>query len=201
MDRVLEGLADEPERQAPVIDLAKRRRRVASFLVAAAAVVVVGVGIGQVVETSGGDGESLSSDDSGGVAADSGTLQEEEQAPAEAAPSAATKDDAAGSRLTVRPRDLYTLNPEELSADVEQLRKSRSYQRQDGSFDVGAQAFTVGATTCRTVDWGRGVLIPVQYGEDLGGLVFREPLGDTQVADVYLCGDRTPVRSLTLPVP
>ena len=54
---------------------------------------------------------------------------------------------------------------------------------------------------CRAVDWGAGLLVPIQYGEDPAGLVLREPLGDTQVADVYLCGDPRPVRSLTLPVP
>ena len=57
LDRVLGDLSQEPVRTAPVVDLARRRRRVGTLLVAAAAVVAIGVGVGQVIGLqSGSDG-------------------------------------------------------------------------------------------------------------------------------------------------
>ena len=96
---------------------------------------------------------------------------------------------------------LYTVDRDQLSADVEAIRKSTSSRLPANSAQSEAQDFRLDGTTCRAVNWGAGVVVPIEYGEQAGGLVFREPKGDTQVADVYLCGDRSPVRSLTLPVP
>ena len=195
MDRVLDDLSAEPSRRAPVVDLAARRRRVSSLLVAAAAVVVVGIGIGQV--GGGGDDdspESSSAGDAGGVEApelDSGA--DREAVPEEVAP-----EDGA---LAAEPGQIYSVNPDELSTDVEEIRRSATYRSQANGSLAEPRDFLLDGATCRAVDWGAGVLVPIQYGEQSGGLVFRQAKGDTQVADVYLCGDNTPVRSLTLPVP
>ena len=43
--------------------------------------------------------------------------------------------------------------------------------------------------------------MPVRYGSQPAVVAFRQPLGDVQVAEVYLCGNPDPVRSLTLPAP
>ena len=69
LDRVLGDLAQEPDRTAPVVDLARRRRRAASLLVAAAAVVAVGIGIGQILSPQSGS-ESTSAES--GADADNG---------------------------------------------------------------------------------------------------------------------------------
>jgi hypothetical protein len=54
---------------------------------------------------------------------------------------------------------------------------------------------------CGAGSWGRGRFVPVSYGGAPAVLVLRRPVGDTQVADVFLCGSTEPVRSVTLPAP
>jgi hypothetical protein len=52
---------------------------------------------------------------------------------------------------------------------------------------------------CRSARWGEGAFVPVQYGRAPAVLVLRREAGDTQVADLFLCGETDPVRSVTLP--
>ena len=67
LDRVIAGLADDPESRAtreeasaPVVRLDERRRRAGRLLLAAAAVVVGGVAVGQLVGDAGDEGEASS---------------------------------------------------------------------------------------------------------------------------------------------
>jgi hypothetical protein len=54
---------------------------------------------------------------------------------------------------------------------------------------------------CRSARWGEGAFVPVRYGRAPAVLVLRRAAGETQVADLFLCGDPDPVRSVTLPAP
>ena len=207
MDGVIADLADEPSRRAPVVHLAARRRRVASLLVAAAAVVVVGIGIGQVVDTSGNGGDSDTAADSGGSSVEdeapesmSGDAGSGEGADT-GAPSARQPDTLTGEAFVAGSK-LIQVNPDALSRD---LAKVQSYADRA---DLAAAAPTDQSSTyrrvsraCRSGDWGTGTFVPVRYGSQPAVVAFRQPLGDVQVAEVYLCGNPDPVRSLTLPAP
>lgn len=205
MDRVLDDLAAEPARRAPVVHLAARRRRAASMLVAAAAVVVVGIGIGQVIGATGGDDQGEDSVSSG-QAADSdagGTSAEkrrrngadEEPAPSELA------GNPAGSRTLVEGKS-FVVDPDELSRD---LRKVQLYAERNANLDTTTRLEDriplAGLPACPTRGLGEGTYVPLRYGDQPAILVLRPPEGETQVADVYLCGSRDPVRSLTLRLP
>jgi hypothetical protein len=163
---------------------------VGQLLVAAAAVVVVGVGIGQVLDsTGGGEGDSSSAEvEAGGAADDTGVTQED--APPEAA------EPAPQDALPPARRDLVALT----SSDFEQgtLDAWAAYSVQSSTrseLDRG----TALLDSCRAREWGPGAFVPVTYDGAPGVLVFRRALGDTQVADLFLCGDTEPRRSVTLP--
>jgi hypothetical protein len=205
LDRVLDDLAHEPDRAAPVVDLARRRRRVASLLVAAAAVVVVGIGVAQLVPP-----------DSGGDTSVAGASREQESADSNAAQpktDAGVGADAAepdGKPATMTPRNsqkdsaLFELRQDHLTDDLGKLR-----QLDTDAQEPLAQAYRAGprsadraaGVACGAASWGRGRFVPVSYGGAPAVLVLRRPLGDTQVADVFLCGSEEPVRSVTLPAP
>jgi hypothetical protein len=201
MDGVLDDLAAEPSRRAPVVHLAARRRRAASLLVAAAAVVVVGIGIGQVVGTV-GTGE----DSDSGVSAD---------ATREDAPNAAAGDAGADDSKPERKpeRDavtngifqsgkLFKLRPDELSQDLTKIQSDAVAGKLAAlPTEAGVSGYRSVSRSCRAGDWGSGTFVPVRYGSLPAVVVFRKPLGDVQVAEVYLCGNPEPVRSLTLPAP
>jgi hypothetical protein len=201
LDRVLDDLSDEPSRRAPVVHLARRRRRVASLLVAAAAVVVVGIGIGQVVGTVGSsDGDA---DTAGSAAEDQGDRNLSEAGGGDnAAPERDPGSDTLGDQDFVSGK-LFKLRPEELSMD---LVKVQAYADASNSLaaapkDNPTRVYRKVSRACRSGDWGTGTFVPVKYGSQQGVVVFRRPLGDVQVAEVYLCGNPDPVRSLTLPAP
>ena len=54
---------------------------------------------------------------------------------------------------------------------------------------------------CVTVDLRPGRQLPAVYDGANAVLVLRPPSGDVQVADLYLCGDTEPRRSITLTAP
>lgn len=190
LDRVLDGLDAEPARAATVVSLAGRRRRATSLLVAAAAVVVVGVGLNQVIDGFGGSAqeasspaaESVQDEDSGdGEAPESSGGEAEPQSPADARALAKVRaqafaDDAAALRDNVAAYD-YDL------ADGERVDQE------------------LAAHVCPTGAWGAGRYVAVRYAGNPGWIVFRRPQGDTQVADLFLCGSELARRSLTLPYP
>jgi hypothetical protein len=201
LDRALDGLAHEPDRAAPVVDLARRRRRVASLLVAAAAVVVVGIGIAQIVSPQ-SDGESSVASreqDAGGNAVQpkagaDAAESNDEPAPAPVAP-----------QNTKTKSTLVELRRDHLTDDLTKVRRlaaSAAQPQADGAYRAGPRsADRAAGAACGADSWGRGRFVPVSYGGAPAVLVLRRPVGDTQVADLFLCGSQEPVRSVTLPAP
>jgi len=187
LDAVLADLARE-ERPRAVTDLAaarRRRARIRTVLVAAAAVVLVGFGISRV-DLSGSSSDSSSA----GSAADSSAAQENSAAAPSAPPDADLPQGA-------------------LAAPV-RLTSGRLEQQVRRLVDT-TQAFasgTAGDTQSRAEDSsaacgdpsGPGTPIVATYDGAPAVLVLRPRAGGVQVADVYLCGERTPVRSVTVPV-
>lgn len=197
LDRVLADLAKEPDGAAavtsPVTSLATRRRRVGQLLVAAAAVLVVGVGIGEVL-----GGGSTGSQDS--VTSDAGADQDapaaaeaEPEPPVEGAgPQPEAQNDTASRARLV---ELTSADFEDGVRDTADAWSIHALAPQD--LDRG----TALLAACSARGWGKGSFVPVSYDGSPGVLVFRRPSGDTQVADLFLCGSSEPVRSITLPAP
>ena len=199
-----------PVRDAPVTDLATRRRRATSLLVAAAAVVAVGVGVSQVVDT----GTS-----SAGRPPPRPTGRPRTRAGAEATPRrrsrsasppttvrptrAAPPRRARPSRTpSVPPRASLTLTRKAYAQDV--VRPCDCRRRRSTSCPAPSRAtgrVAAAGATCLSDTWGEGTFVPVRYDGAPAVLVFRRATGDTQVADLFLCGDAEPRRSVTLPAP
>ena len=195
-DRVLADLGAEPARVRPVTDLATRRRRVTRLLVAAAAVVVVGVGVQQVVQPT-------SQDD----AATSGSAE------------TADRETAAGGQEDAPEEDGDTMSqglPEALAGQMDKRSyklgpqdfadRARDVQLSALATDASAYAASnsrgeAAAAVCRAEAWGKGTFVAVTYRRAPAVLVFRRAMGDTQVADLFLCGSTEPTRSVTLPAP
>jgi len=189
LDRVLDGLATERAPVAPVIELARRRRTAAKLLVAAAAVVVAGVGIGQVLQ---GVGGGTSAQDAGAPAADSQEVQAEggDAGGAERGPS--LDPDPAAPEATAG--NVARIGKAQFGADV-RLVRSRL-----GGDD--AQGFAAAPDpACLPAPVGEGTVLAVEYDGAAAALVLRPPAGDTQVVDLYLCGQTSPQRSITLTSP
>jgi hypothetical protein len=191
LDRALDDLAHEPDRAAPVVDLARRRRRVASLLVAAAAVVVVGIGIAQIVSPQSDGESSVASREQ----ADAGSNAVQPKAGADAAES---NDEPAPAPVapqnTKTKSTLVELRRDHLTDDLTKVRRLAASAAQP-------QADGAAGAACGADSWGRGRFVPVSYGGAPAVLVLRRPVGDTQVADLFLCGSQEPVRSVTLPAP
>lgn len=200
LDRVLEDLAHEPDRSAPVADLARRRRLGATLLVAAAAVVAIGVGLGQVVSPeptseSSQAGASADAQDEGGDPGLSGPGQPKgpgngAEGDAPVPTTGATEEKAA----------LVELRRQHLTDDLTAARRGLDRADADGLSRLPSAFRAVGAA-CGADAWGRGRFVPASYGGAPAVVVFRPPMGDTQVADLFLCGSEEPVRSVTLPAP
>ena len=195
LDRVLDDLAQEPDRVAPVVDLARRRRRVASLLVAAAAVVAVGVGLSQVITPQSGS-DSLQ-------AGAGSQAQEETQDSGQPKAQSRGAESADGTAAPVQPQPksgLVPLRRTHLASDLTVARQLRELDSQSYSSGAAAADRAAGAA-CAADQWGRGRFVPASYGGAPAVVVFRRPVGETQVADVFLCGSEEPIRSVTLPAP
>jgi len=217
LERTLADLATEradgPDAATPeqergqVLPLASRTRRVraAALLAGAAAVVVMGVGFGQLVES--GDGQ-----DAGGSAADGSVdrgdeaeLAEpeaaaaaEDQSPAKAPGEDAGPGDALGSETVTTEEPPRTVRTRRLQADLTAL--------QHAIVPGPARADYTGTTItqpedfpCPPASWGTGVIVAVLYDEMPAMVAFRQPTGDSQVAEVLQCGTGDVLRSTTLP--
>ncbi len=204
LDRVLTDLAEEPSREATVVRLADRRRRAATMLVVAAASVAAVVGIGAVISNTGGGQADM---------ADSGDAEMDE------APAAAAEEDTeSGSQNRVsdgsalyatRKRMPYELQSDRFARGAEALKAQAAALRDfSGDEDQAAPelangdlARVQGRTVCDPGAWGGGTYLAVVYDGAEGWVVLRRPQGDTQVADLFLCGSESVVRSVTLPFP
>lgn len=198
LDGVLADLATEPARSRPVTDLTTRRRRVTQLLVAAAAVVVLGVGIQQVVQPqSSSDSASPTAErqaDAPEAQGSSGDPQPGTDSQAESGAAGAGNDASTLSGVIVDKHGLVRLEPDDFADGVS---AAYAYSTQSGKFTSDRAA----AVVCRAKAWGNGTFVPALYGRTPAVLVFRRPMGDTQVADLFLCGDTAPTRSVTLPAP
>ena len=199
LDRVLAGLAEEPVRTAPVTQLATRRRRATGLLLAAAAVVAIGVGVSQVVESGTGSADSLTTADRAESDDDTSAAGEAEAEPQEDAAEAPEPADGstASQDQGARHGRFARLTREQYGDEVAELLSQRS-STLDGA---GLSARAAAGATCLSDSWGAGTFLPARYEGVPAVLVFRRPRGDTQVADLFLCGESAPVRSVTLPAP
>lgn len=215
LDGVLADLdADRPVRPG-VTDLAaaRRRRRARTLLVAAAAVVVAGIAVDQIRGAGpGSDGDSAASGgdvsqlEAGGgsdggagreVAPNSADRPEEQSGPADEVEGGA----AATTDGTLRFEGYaYKLTPDDFGDKAERLQRRQLVEDYQ---DLDSAAAFQSRTKARCVvgAWGAGRVVVVRYDGSLGALVYRAPRGDTQVADLYLCGRDEPARSITLPAP
>ena len=198
LDRVLAGLAEESAEQPPlatVVPLAERRRRATRMLVAAAAVVVAGVGLGQVVSHQGGVLEDSSGGSAGANAPERSSLGAGTDGKELSGGSA-----GGGAELPQPPSDsvngvsAYKVRPRHFAQDT---RRVQSFS-DSASMDTASNPRAFG---CVRGHWGAGTYVPVEYGRSPAFLVLRRHTGDSQVADLFLCGSDAPVRSITLPGP
>jgi hypothetical protein len=181
---------------AAVVPLAsrRRRRRATTALVAAAAVVAVGIGLGQVVgnglDSMGGSADSSSADralESGGREAGS-----QARGPRPGRPGAST--------WVVDQTMAHPLRPGRFSSDVQRIR--RQVATLDGDTLVTEEELRGSLSAARGClpSAGRaGTVVPVRYRGEPGFLVFRPVRGDRQVVELFGCGGRRPLRSVTLP--
>ena len=205
LDATLASLAAEREpapatshTTAPVIDLGARRRRMAGIgLLAAAAVVVAGVAIGQGLPSMQGGSDAGSAS-----AGDAATSQRELQrrtppaVPTPAAPRArrcaADRSRARPPRLGGVPRALLRRRRPRRGAALARARRPRA---SDGGDVCRA------AAECDLAGTGRGRQVLARGRRAVGAVVFRRADGASQQVDLYVCGDPTTVRTLTLPAP
>lgn len=201
LDRVLTGLAEEPVREGPVKDLATRRRRATSLLAAAAAAIAIGVGVSQVVDNGTVSQDSLSTADRGdedAAAGDSETAVEEGDNE-DGSAAAANESQQETERST---RSFGTLSRDAYAQDVSALRdQAGAPDKLSGAPEGEPDAASAAGATCLSDAWGEGTFVPVRYAGTPAVLVFRRASGDSQVADLFLCGDSEPLRSVTLPAP
>jgi len=199
LDRVLAGLATEAGDDrvaapaASVVSLASRRRhRAKTALVAAAAVVAVGIGLGQVI----GNGVG------GGGSADSTAASSSQERG-----SSADRDVAGGGDARARDylvvTDPLPVRPDHFSSDVRRIRGDlRSLVADQTSKSPPALSSSPPEdVACAGDSSGPGALVPVRYGSQRGVLLFGPVRGDSQVVELFACGNPEVLRSVTLPAP
>lgn len=178
LDAVLADLRTE-DVAPPVVDLAaarRRRTRLRNGLVAAAAVVLVGFGVSQVDLSGMSAGES----DAGG-AADSSVAREDAAAAPSATAALPSVVRLSSARLEQQVRRLVGTTDPLLLADP-----------------AGQAGTTSSAPECPVPTAG-GVPLTATYDGEPAVLVLQPPAGGVRVADVYLCGAESPVRSVSVP--
>lgn len=192
LDEVLAGLRDD----RPVVDLAARQRRkhVRTWVLAAAAVVVVGIGINQV-EWSG----MTTGDDSADSGAASSPELESGAGDAAEAPADGARRDAyvwRKARAQLK-KERFAVQAASLQTELPRATLS-SAAESDLDADGGSYQYDV---LCEFAPQAPGRVVSVTYDGERGWLVYRDPQGDSQVVDLYLCGRSKPTRSITLPAP
>lgn len=199
LDQVLAGLATESGDDrvaapaASVVSLASRRRhRAKTALVAAAAVVAVGIGLGQVI----GDGVGV------GGGADSTAASSAQERESSADRDGAGLDARADSEYLVVNEPL-PVRPEHFSSDVRRIRGDlRSLVADQTSKSPPALSSSPPEDyACAAAGSGPGALVPVRYGSRRGVLLFGPVRGDSQVVELFACGNAEALRSVTLPAP
>lgn len=194
-----EGAGRPDPTGAPVADLAaarRRRRRLTQVLVAAAAVTVVGVAGPQLL---GGAGDMMSAESGSTSAGDAGGAD----ASVESAPQAATGQDG-DTEDDVGGEEPRSLAAPELSGDSlrsEARRLQETSPAPEATFGDESSARSA-LSACRDgADWGPGRRVLVTFDGAEAVLVYRPAEDGVQRVDLLLCGDDTPLRSVTLPAP
>lgn len=190
------GAAAPGGRTAPVDELEeRRRRRWPQVLVAAASVAVLAYGVGTVVQSSGPQAESASSDAAGGEAYEDGD--------AGSAPGRSTDDGGAAAPQEAGPpgdreapglvtdRSVVALRTATLRRDVvRHLELGRVAAQLDTLATLDAKRYARRDGTCLLPD--------LRAGDDVSAarldgrratLVVHRARGGTRVAEVYWCGD------------
>ena len=209
LDRVIAGLADDPEARpegadvaaAPVVRLDERRRRAGRLLLAAAAVVVGGVAVGQLVGDGGAEDEASSpaaetADEQGLPAPDrdsAGSGQSFDEGDEEL-PGAVS-----GTRRSISRQPPVVLRSTRFAGDARAYAPGAAATGRDAELAQSGDAPS-SAATCPAGAWGGGRYVRVVVDKEAGWLVYRAPRGDTQVVDLFLCGTDSPERSATLPL-
>ena len=177
---------------APVIDLGSRRRRLAAIgVMAAAAVVVAGVALGQVLPQGGSSSDSATSAESDtGAGTDTGLRSGGDNSDAGSAMEPTSPEELSGK---VRATEALP----EVSLDAELDGALTSLRSQTPASSYAADA----VVACRVGDVGRGRRVLVQVDGRPGLVIFRAPTRARQEADLFLCGDPEPLRTLSLPAP
>lgn len=207
LDDVLAGLvaerqAESPGRAAEVADLDSRRpRRWPQLLVAAAAVSVVGLGVGNLVQDSGGEAMSADSAAAGSSETaprqseggeDGGSTTDRELA-AEAAPEAEAERSLRTDADGVTARRPARLRSDSLALDVQRIEDfalavpvGGPPRRWDGA--------CVRPTAGEGDEW-----LPVRLEGKQAVLVLRAPAGGRRTAEVFACGEPdAPVARVTI---
>lgn len=201
LDRVLADLAGEPVRNATVVRLADRRRRVATVLVAAAASVAAVIGVGQLVSNTGGGADTATS------AEQDDTSGEQPEAGADQDGGLAAPNGESGSYVTAGKQRPYELTSDQFARDADALQleaqalSDRVTGSESQSFDDGRLNRAKSRSVCDPGAWGGGKYVAVVYDDAEGWVVLRRPQGETQIADLFLCGSESVVRSVTLTYP
>ncbi len=205
LDAALASLATEraepPETtRAPVVDLGTRRRRMAGIgLLAAAAVVVAGVAIGQGLPPmqggsdagSASDGDAAtaqreSGDDAGAGSGSGGAAESEETGP---------QSLKSGSPAPLAAYPTLSSDDVDLDEDLLSLRTTSSDAEASETLAPDLRS------ACDLRGTGRGRRVLAEVDGVVGAVVFRRADGASQQVDLYVCGDPTAVRTLTLPAP
>jgi hypothetical protein len=189
---------DSSDREAAVVDLASRRRRMAGVgLLAAASVVVAGVAIGQVLPRGSGDAGTSAGSDS--------ALAE---SPAEAGEdSDSPTDDSGAGDAELAPESLKSGSPTPLAgypavSSTDEALEERVLELRPAAVARSQYLGSADALgSCALPSLGQGRRLLAEVDGALGVVVFRRPDGGAQQAELYVCGTPDPVRTLTLPAP
>lgn len=205
-DPTVEG-GDAREHRSPgrVVDLGSRRRRMAGIgLMAAACVVVAGVAIGQALPRGGDAGES-----SAGSASDSSLAEAPRSLDDAGGASAGDDGDGsdAGSESDVPAPDPKSpsLQPglarPTLFSDDDDLDVQLLDLRPDDSRRTRLRSLAA-LRGCDGVAPGpAAALVAAEIDGQVGVVVFRRPVEDAQVVELFVCGLASPARTITLPAP
>ena len=168
---------------------ARRRRRAAGMLVAAAAIVVGGVVVAQHLPTSSQSSATTADDSAAGSAVDGTTGDSRSPGSAPPLVEDGQKAELRAGRVVVR--------PQHFTADALAARRLLRGATAPESEAPGTSQARGGCVTPGV----RGRRVPATYQQAPAVLVFQAPASGSQVVDLYVCGSRQPVRSVTLPSP
>jgi hypothetical protein len=204
LDAALEELTAERRESrdaTPVVDLtaARRRRRAGAALLAAAAVVVGGIAVGNVVTGVGGDS---SGSDAASTADrdDAGSTESEAEAGA-----GALEPNASARRAPGAYPAAYRLSSDSLLHDLVAAREAEATAALAGESpqepEEDSAADDTACDAASLPDPGTGTVVPVTLDGQPALALYRQPSAERQRVAVFLCGESTPERTVTLPSP